>query len=124
VLRAGLRRLATLVAAAAVLTALGSLVFGLLLHAELLHAVAIGFYGAGSVFVVVGFFYGIRPPVRATGEGAGPTVLGSAAAAGGRARWADRHDVEDSLASSALFVVLGFALILLGVVFDPRNRLL
>jgi hypothetical protein len=121
---AGLRRLAGLIGAAVAITAVGSLVFGVLLHTELLHALAIGFYGAGSVFIVVGFFYGVRPPVRTTGQGGGSTLLGSAAASGGRARWADRHDIEDSLATSAVFLVLGIALIAAGVLFDPRNRLL
>jgi hypothetical protein len=123
-LAAGLRRLAVLVAGTAVATAIASLVFGLLLHAELRRALAIGFYAVGSLFVVIGFFYGTRPPVRTTGGGGGgPGPLGSLAAGGGSARWADRHDVEDSLSASAVFVVTGLVLVAVGVVCDPRTRL-
>jgi hypothetical protein len=101
-----------------------SLVLGLLLGSDLRRAVAVGFYVTGCILVVVGVFYGIRPPVRTTGEQGSGGVLGSLAAGGGSVRWASHEDLRDSLSTSALFVTLGFACIAMGIVVDPRDGLL
>jgi hypothetical protein len=120
---AGLRRLFGFAAGTAVVVALCSLAAGLLLGADLRRSVAVGLYGVGSLFIIVGVFYGIRPPVRTTGGGGSPGIFGSLAAGGGRARWADREEIGESLSLSAVFVTLGLLFIVIGVGVDPRSRL-
>jgi hypothetical protein len=122
-LSAGLRRLFGFAAGTTVLVAVCSVVLGLLLGADPRRSISVGLYGVGSLFVIVGVFYGIRPPVRTTGGGGSPGIFGSMAAGGGIARWADRDDIEESLGLSAVFVSIGLLLIVIGVAVDPRTRL-
>jgi hypothetical protein len=123
-LAAGLRRLLGFAAGTTVVVGVCSLLVGLLLGAGPRRSIALGLYGVGSLFVIVGVFYGIRPPVRTTGGGGSPGIFGSLAAGGGIARWADRDDIEESLGLSAVFVSIGLLLIVIGVAIDPRSRLL
>jgi hypothetical protein len=120
---AGLRRLLILIAGLDAITAVGSLVLGLLLGADLRRSVAMGFYLVGSGMLVVGVLYGVRPPVRTTGGHGSGGLLGSLAAGGGSARWASAEDLRDSLSSSAVFLTLGMACLAVGVALDPRDRL-
>jgi hypothetical protein len=120
---AGLRRLLGFAAGTTVVVAVLSLAVGLLLGSNARRSVSVGLYGVGSLFVVVGIFYGVRPPVRTTGGGASPGIFGSLAAGGARARWADREDIEESLGLSAVFVGIGLLLIVVGAAIDPRVRL-
>ena len=120
---AGLRRLFGFAAGTGLVVAGFGVVLGLLLHADVRRSIALGLYGVGSLFVVVGVFYGIRPPVRTTGGSGSPGIFGSLASGGGTARWADRDDIEESLGASAVFVAIGLLLIVLGVAIDPRSRL-
>ena len=122
-LSAGLRRLFGFAAGTTVLVAVCSVVLGLLLGADPRRSISVGLYGVGSLFVIVGVFYGVRPPVRTTGGGGSPGIFGSMAAGGGIARWADRDDIEESLGLSAVFVSIGLLLIVIGVAVDPRTRL-
>ncbi|HET7170776.1 MAG TPA: hypothetical protein VFI18_03995 [Gaiellales bacterium] len=121
---AGLRRLLLLIAGLDALTAVVSLVLGLLLGAGIRRSLAMGFYLVGSLLLVVGVLYGIRPPVRTTGGQGSGGLLGSLAAGGGSARWASAEDLKDSLSSSALFITLGMACLAVGVAVDPRDGLL
>jgi hypothetical protein len=120
---AGLRRLFGFAAATTVLVAVISVVVGLLLGSDPRRSISVGLYGVGSLFVIVGVFYGVRPPVRTTGGGGSPGIFGSLAAGGGIARWADKEDIEESLGLSAVFVSIGLLLIVIGVGIDPRSRL-
>jgi hypothetical protein len=122
-LAAGLRRMFGFAAGTTVVVGVCSLLVGLLLGAGPRRSIALGLYGVGSLFVIVGVFYGIRPPVRTTGGGGSPGIFGSLAAGGGIARWADRDDIEESLGLSAVFVSIGLLLIVIGVAIDPRSRL-
>ena len=106
-----------------VFVAVCSVFVGLLFGADLRRSISLGLYGVGSLFVIIGVFYGIRPPVRTTGGGGSPGIFGSLAAGGGIARWADREDIEESLGLSAVFVSIGLLLIVIGVAIDPRSRL-
>jgi hypothetical protein len=123
-LAAGLRRLLGFAAGTTVVVAVCSILAGLLLGAGPRRSISLGLYGVGSLFVIVGVFYGVRPPVRTTGGGGSPGIFGSLAAGGGIARWADRDDIEESLGLSAVFVSIGLLLIVIGVAIDPRSRLL
>jgi hypothetical protein len=85
--------------------------------ASLGRSVSLGFYLVGCFLLVVAFFVGNRGPVRQKGPGAplfGPRFM----------RWATPLEREESLNESALYLVLGIVLILLGVATDSRVSLL
>ena len=120
---AGLRRLFGFAAATTAVVAVLSVLAGLLLGSGPRRSISVGLYGVGSLFIVVGVFYGVRPPVRTTGGGGSPGIFGSLAAGGGIARWADKEEIEESLGLSAVFVSIGLLLIVIGAAIDPRTRL-
>jgi uncharacterized membrane protein YedE/YeeE len=118
----GVRRFLIVVAVVVVVTAFLSLAFGLLLGDTVSRSLSVGFYLAASMSMLLGVFFGIRPPVRQEGD-AGALgglfgVFGS-----GPVRFATPEEREDSLASSAVFVVLGLVLVLCGLVCDGRHPL-
>ena len=114
--RAALRRFGVLLAGVAGVTGLLSILGGLVGGGSVGRAVAIGFYLVGSFMLIAGFFIGNRGPVRP--KGTGPMLFGSRIM-----RWATPLEREESLNESALFVALGFALILIGVAVDSRSGL-
>jgi uncharacterized membrane protein HdeD (DUF308 family) len=116
-LRAAARRLLKLVFSITATTAVISLVIGLLLGANPLHALAIGFYLAGSFLIAVGFLLGNRGPARMRGDSSALPF------APRRLRWATREEHEEAINSSAVFVVLGFLLIIFGALADTRHQL-
>jgi hypothetical protein len=114
---AALRRLLVLIVVAAVFTVVGSLVLGLLLGASLSRSIAIGFYLVGSFWLVSGFFVGNRGPVRLKSD-IGAPLFGSRFV-----RWATPEEREETINMSAIYVVLGFVLILFGFAADTRYSL-
>lgn len=117
---AALRRFALLLVATAAGTAVLSLVLGLLLGAPAWRSVSVGFYCVGSFLLLFGFFAGNRGPVRQKGEHG----MGFWFPLPGRMlRWASAGEQEESINLSAVFVTLGFVLIVLGVVADTRYSL-
>jgi len=122
-LLAALRRLLVLIVVAAALTAIGSLIIGALLGSSLTRSLAVGFYIVGSFWLVSGFFVGNRGPVRPKEESGGTaTPLGMIL--GQRdVRWATPEERVETINMSAVFVLLGFVLILIGAVADTRYRL-
>jgi hypothetical protein len=118
---AGIQRFVVLLLIACGVTAVVSLVFGFLIGASPSRALSVGFYGVGCFLLVGGFFVGNRGPARLKGEDtAGPFGLGTRR----RIRWATAEERDDAISTSAIFVVLGFALILLGVIADSRHELI
>jgi hypothetical protein len=118
----GVRRFLTVAAVAVAVTALISLGLGLLVGDSVNRSLSVGFYLAACMSMLLGVFFGIRPPVRQEGD-AGALgglfgVFGS-----GPVRFATPEEREDSLASSAVFVVLGLVLVLCGLVCDGRHPL-
>lgn len=118
----GVRRFLIVVAVVVVITAFLSLAFGLLVGDSVNRSLSVGFYLAASMSMLLGVFFGIRPPVRQEGD-AGALgglfgVFGS-----GPVRFATPEEREDSLSSSAVFVVLGLVLVLCGLVCDGRHPL-
>jgi len=89
---------------------------GLLSGASLNRSLSVGFYLVGSFMLIAGFFVGNRGPVRP--RGVGTPLFGSR-----MMRWASPLEREQSLNESALYVVVGFVLILIGIVTDSRARL-
>ena len=117
-LRAGLRRLLILVVCLAAATAVGSVLVGAIMGTPLLRALSVGFYAVGSFGLVAGFFVGNRGPAR----GRAPTE--SSTFGGRRLRWARAEEQMEAITTSALFVTVGIALILIGLAVDPRVRVL
>ena len=100
----------------AAVTAAVSFVLGLAFGASADRSITIGFYLVGCFLLVAGFFTGNRGPVRPKTTAVpiiGPRFM----------RWASRAELDESLNSSALYVVLGFGLIVLGIVADTRYSL-
>jgi hypothetical protein len=98
--------------------ALGAVAFGLLLDASLPRAISLGYYAIGAFLLVVGFALGNRGPVRTDEE----SLVGLRRPR--RLRGATPEEQEDSIATSALFVFVGVALVLIGVAVDSRIDLL
>jgi hypothetical protein len=67
---------------------------------------------------VVGFFFGNRGPVRRRGEGRTTPVYGNR-----RVRIATLPEREAALGDSAVFVAVGFSMIVIGVIVDSRFSL-
>ena len=124
-LRAGLRRFSVLLLLVGGVTAVVSLVVGLLAGSGPSRAVSVGLYLVGSFLLVAGFFVGNRGPARTDGADESGAVAGMFGIGVGarKLRWATPEEQEESLANSAVFVVLGFALIVLGILVDSRIHL-
>jgi hypothetical protein len=119
VIRAALRRLALLLLGSALGIGLFSALLGLALGASLARAVSLGYYLAGSFLMIAGFFIGNRGPLRTTREPGGMFFIGPRVV-----RRATLEEREETINTSAVFVALGFALIILGAFADDRYRLL
>jgi hypothetical protein len=118
---AALRRFTLLLIGLSMGVALLSLLVGLALGSSATRSISVGYYLVGSFVLLFGFFAGNRGPVRQKGE---QTGLGIFVPTPGRMlRWASMSEQEESINLSAVFVVLGFALILLGVATDARYSL-
>jgi hypothetical protein len=114
---AALRRLVSLLVLASGITLVISLALGLLVGQSVSRSVSVGFYLVGSFLTIAGFFVGNRGPVRLKRD-VGVPLLGSRFV-----RWATPEEREESINASAIYVVLGFALIFLGVLADTRYGL-
>jgi hypothetical protein len=117
-LRAAARRFGLLLGASVGVTAVGATLLGLLAGASVLRSISLGFYLVGSFLVIAGFFIGNRGPVRAKDDSGGFLFLFPT-----RRRWATPDEHAGTLNDSAIFVTLGFVLIMLGVVADSRYDL-
>jgi hypothetical protein len=117
-----LRRFAQLLVAIGVPTLVGSVLFGLLLGASLPRSIALGFYLIGSFLMIAGFFFGNRGPVRPRGA-SDMGIGGLLPTTSRRLRWATRQESDDAINFSAVFVALGFVLILLGIASDNKHAL-
>src|SRR5687768_1474476 len=109
-LRAAARRFLTLLGATIGVTALGAILLGALTGSSLQRAISLGFYLVGSFLVVAGFFIGNRGPVRAKDDRGAFLFLFPT-----RRRWATAEEHAATINDSAIFVTLGFVLIMLGV---------
>jgi hypothetical protein len=118
VFRAAARRYLTLLAGIASATAVVSLTLGAAVGAGINRSISLGFYVIGSFVLVAGFFIGNRGPARLQGEEHGG-LLGPR-----RVRWATREERVLTLNESAIFVSIGFLMLLIGVLVDDRVRLI
>jgi hypothetical protein len=116
------RRFITLLVATAGVVAGFSLLVGLLLGVSANRSISVGFYVAGSFIMLVGFFFGLRGPMRP----ADSTNFFSFTVpffGGGPARRASGEEQQEAFSMSALYVVLGVVLLVLAIAVDSRNRL-
>ena len=104
-------------------TAVVSLAFGLLLGDSVNRALSVGFYLAATLSIIMGVFLGIRPPVRQEGDAGATRRPLRDLRERDRVRFATPEEREDSIAGSAVFVVLGFVLIFFGLLCDGRHPL-
>lgn len=118
-IRAALRRLGLLIVGSALVIGLLSALAGLLLGSSLGRSVSLGYYLVGSFLLIAGFFVGNRGPLRSRREQGGGMIFGPRVV-----RPASPEEREETINNSAVFVGLGFLLILLGVLADDRYRLI
>jgi hypothetical protein len=117
------RRLVGLFVLSSAITLVLSVVFGLVFDASLARAISLGFYVMGSFLLVSGFFVGNRGPVRLKTTGAGVDPGGPLLFGSRFVRWATPSEREETINLSAIFITLGFVLILIGVIADNRYNL-
>lgn len=113
---AAARRFTILLAVTSTAVLLCSVSVGLLFDSRLNTAIARGFEGFGSLLLVLGFFIGNRGPVRLKGEAQpffGPRFL----------RTATPEEHTSTISESAIFIVLGLVIIIIGLLVDNRYEL-
>jgi hypothetical protein len=118
---AGLRRIAIVLGASALVVGLPAALIGLALGASLTRWVSVAYYVVGALLVVLGFFAGTRGPLRPRGsDDASDPVTGlfGVGIATRGARVATEGERKDSIATAGMFLTVGTWLILLGVVVD------
>ena len=115
-LLAAIRRFSALLAGLAAGTAVLAFLIGLAAGSSVSRSLSLGWYCVGSVILIGGFFVGNRGPTRPQGEGWFPFSLRR------WVRWASPQEQRESISLSALLVVLGFVLIVLGALADSRTR--
>jgi hypothetical protein len=120
---AALRRLVLLVVGCSVAIVAVSAVFGALAGASLDRAISLGFYGLGCFLMVSGFFIGNRGPARVKSESAGWSILPIPGMGSRALRWATPDEQNETINNSAVFIVLGLVLVLIGVLVDSRHSL-
>ena len=121
VLVAAARRFVVLLLVAGAVTVAMSLFFGPLAGASAGRSISIGFYLVGCFLLVGGFFVGNRGPLRLKNDAEGASFMpfwGTRVV-----RWATPDEREDAINTSAIYVTLGLALVLLGIAVDSRYDL-
>jgi hypothetical protein len=115
--RAALRRLLFLIGGIVIVIAVVSVVIGVLAGSNLGRAVSIGFYLVGTILLASGVFIGSRGPVRSRNPRydhlIGPRLV----------RWATPQEQEQVLNDSAILVLIGFVLVVIGLVVDGRHSI-
>ena len=120
---AALRRLALLIVGCCAVTVVGSALLGLLVGTSLDRSVSLGFYAVGCFLMVAGFFVGNRGPSRVKSEEGGGGAMPLPFMGGRRLRWATADEQSETINNSAVFIVLGLILVLIGVLVDSRHSL-
>jgi len=117
-------RLGGFIAGGSVFACLSGLVLGAVLHEGVRRGLAIGFYLTGSAVAAFGFLLGSRPPVRSRStDGGGLLPFGALGGliSPGSVRWASPGEHKEAINLPAVLVVVGIALILIGVFVDSRH---
>ena len=113
---AAARRFFTLLGAIVEAIFLCAVSIGLILGTSLNRSIAVAFEAFGCLLLLFAFFVGNRGPARTKGDAhpfIGPRFL----------RWATPEEHQSTIAESAIFLVLGIILIMIGLAIDSRYRL-
>ena len=119
------RRFLALSGGAIAAVAAVSALLGVAVGAAALRSAATGLYLVGCFLIVLGVFNGLRGPVRPAGDDEGDAargLLGMGIFSGG-IRTASADERADARATTWLFLTLGAAMIVVGVLLDPRTAL-
>ena len=112
---AAARRLGVLLGGLVAGTGVLALLLGLLLGSTVSRALSLGWYSVGSVLLISAFFVGNRGPARPQGEGfLSPFSMRR------WVRWATPAEQRESISLSAVLVIMGLVLIVLGALADTR----
>ena len=121
------RRFAVLSGAAILVTAGVGALIGLALDAPAARSGATGLYIVGCFLIILGVFNGLRGPVRPKGSDEDRDAVGGIVGFGissGGIRAASADERADARATTWLFLALGIAMVVVGVLLDPRTDLL
>lgn len=117
---AALRRLAVLLAGAALGVGVLAALLGLAVGSSITRAVSVAYYVVGAFLIVLGFFMGNRGPLRPRSTSEAEPIAGlfgmGLALRGARQATADER--QDASATTGIFLGVGFWLILLGIAVD------
>jgi hypothetical protein len=122
VIKAAILRFTGLLLVISVATLVLSIAVGLGNGSSVMRSASVGFYIVGCLLLLFGFFVANRGPIRPKGTDPGVGLFGPLFQRR-MLRWATAEDVGESLNMSAVFVALGFVLIILGAVTDTRYPL-
>jgi len=114
---AAARRFAAMFAITSGGTAILGALVGAAAGSSIGRSMAIAFYIVGSAVMVIGFFVGNRGPTRLRAE-ADVSYFRNRAV-----RWATRDEQNEVINLSAVMIVLGFSLVVLGVAVDAKHHL-
>jgi hypothetical protein len=118
----GLRRFAILAAVILVIAIVLGLAYDVLADVSIRRALSVTGYALGALFVVLGVFHGLRPPLRIDNEEGSPGLFGVLLTRG-KVRTATEQEREEALGSSVLLVSLGAVLLVFGAILDPVHRI-
>ena len=119
---AALRRILLLLVGSLLVISAASFVLGLALGASPARSISLGLTITGSFLLISGFFIGNRGPARLKDDEE-DHVRGGLLSFDRRMRWATPGESNETINLSAVFVAVGFVLILIGIAADPRYRL-
>ena len=119
-LAAAARRFTILLVGITLATVVLAALLGLVTGSSLNRAISVGLYLVGSFLLLAGVFVGSRGPARLKHDEDAHEALKK----GRRVRWASRDERLQSINESAIFVTIGIALLVLGVIVDARTQLI
>ena len=119
-LRGAVTRLVLLLVAACALVLVATIPIGLLTSAGVDRSVSLGFYLLGAFLVMLGFLGGSRGPYRSADQESEVHRV----RLGRRLRRATRDELHEAISVSAIAVVIGLVLVVIGVLVDTRYKLL
>ena len=124
-MRAAARRIVVLFGSAILVIAGLSALIGLALGASVERSAATGLYLVGCLLVILGVFAGLRGPLRPAVTDPEDEPVGSLLGIGifsKGVRHATGEERADARATAWLFLAMGLAMILVGMIVDPRTR--
>lgn len=118
---AAARRFLLILAGTASGVAVVSLTVGALVGSAAERSVSVGLYITGCLIMLVGFFVGLRGPMRPSDRGFSSAVIPFLTVP---ARAATPEEHRETLNMAGVYVVVGLTLLVLAVIVDSRYRLI